>query len=461
MTRAFRVMTLGILMVLAGCDLAPHYARPASSAPERWPRGAAYGPSEPGTPRLPWRALIGDPKLRAVIEEALANNRDLRAAIANVASARAQYHVQRSLQFPAITASGGATLTGDGDHSHDRSNDYVLTAGISGFEIDLFGRLRDQARQGFEAYLATESGSRATRLTIVAETATAYVTLASDRDHLAVAGQTVSSAQRSLELTQSLFHAGLAPAGDVESATTTLEQARSDLAAYTNQVAQDRNALELLVGAPMPEALFPAGLDALDRSIAVTPAGVSSKILLDRPDVVEAEHQLKSANQAIGAARAAFFPTIDLTAGPGLASAALSALFTGGALTWSVQPSMSLPLFGGPTRGNLEFAKAQRDHDLALYEKAVQSAFTDVADGLARQGTIAGQRQAQDRLVVAATRASAFADARYRAGTGPFLDALVAQRTLYSARQNQIGVVVVDVSNRISLYRALGADASL
>jgi len=460
--RRFRSLILASLALLAACELAPRYERPTPAAPPRWPEGAAYAAPQPGAAGLTWRALIGDPKLRSVIEMALANSQDLRAAVANAASARAQYHVQRSQQLPALGASASAFITHGGHDSEEvLTNNYQLTAGLSNFEIDLFGRLRDQTRQSFEAYLATASGTRSTRVMIVAETATAYTTLAADLDHLAISQQTVASAQRSLDLTETLFRSGLTPAGNVESAATVLEQARSDAAAFTTGVAQDRNALERLVGAPVPDNLLPSGLAELDRSTAVAPTGISSAVLLDRPDVLEAEHQLKGANAGIGAARAAFFPAINLTAGPGLASTALSQLFTGGAFNWSVQPSVTAPLLGGSTQCNLQYAMAQRAYDLALYEAAVQSAFREVADGLARQGTIIGQRRAQERLVASAAHAYALAEAQYRAGTDTFVNALVAQRTLYSVRQGQVGVVQADVSNRISLYQALGADASL
>ncbi|HEY0270066.1 MAG TPA: efflux transporter outer membrane subunit [Sphingomonas sp.] len=459
-----RRQTMSLLCLataLSWCDMAPHYVRPVPPAPSQWPEGAAYAPEAAGAAGLPWRTLFADPKLRTVIAQAIADNRDLRASLASVASARAEYHVERSYQLPTVAASAGADITRGVTRSTANASSYDATIGMSSFEIDLFGRLRNQTKAAFETYLSTESGMRSTRLAIVAETATAYATLASDRDLLRVAQDTVASGQRSVELTQSLFQSGLASAVDVQEAITVVEQARSDAANDTTLVAQDRNALELLVGAPVADDLLPGSLAELDGGVGNVPAGLSSTVLLQRPDVVEAEHSLKSANAAIGVARAAFFPTITLTSAIGLASTALSSLFTGGALSWSAVPSASLPLLGGPTKGNLDYAKAQRDYYLAGYEKAVQSAFRDVADGLARRGTIVQQRQAQARLVAAAAKAYALADAQYRAGTGAYLDVLTAQRTLYAARQSEIATMLTDIANRVTLYSAIGADTSL
>jgi multidrug efflux system outer membrane protein len=452
---------LGLGTMLSGCDMAPRYVRPASAAPSQWPQGAAYGAGQDGKPGMAWRTVFADPRLQTVIEQALANNRDLRASLASVASARAQYHVERSYQLPTIAGGADASITRGIKTSALNSNSYDANVGMSSFEIDLFGRLKNQTKEAFETYLSTESGMRSTRLTIVAETATAYATLASDMDLLKVAKDTVASGQRSLELTQSLFNSGLASAGDVQSAITIVEQAKSDVANDTTLVAQDRNALELLIGAPVADDLLPTSLADLDSRIGNVPAGLSSQVLLQRPDVLEAEHSLKSANAAIGEARAAFFPTITLTSAVGVASSALSSLFTGGALNWNVAPSASVPLLGGPTKGNLQYAKAQRDYYLAEYEKTVQSAFKDVADGLARRGTITDQRAAQDRLVAASAKAYSLADAQYRVGTGTFIDALTDQRTLYAAQQTRIGTMLTDIGNRVTLYEAIGADDSL
>lgn len=463
-------LVLACATMLAGCDMAPHYVRSVSQfVPEQWPQGAAYGTEDANAAGMPWRTLVSDPKLRVVIEQALAHNQDLAAAVANVASARAQYRAQRSNLFPTVAATAGATIQrnlggGEGDFQTG-TNELTLfngSLGVSNFELDLFGRQKNLSRQAFEQYLASGSGARSTRFAIVAETATAYLTLAADRDLLAVAEEQVSSGERTARLTQDLHDVGLVSGSDVSDAETVLAQAKADVASYATQVAQDRNALELLTGGKVADDLLPASLRSLDAGIGNVPAGLSSDVLLARPDVVEAEHQLKGAVANVGAARAAFFPTISLTSAIGVASTALSALFNGGAIsTWSASPSISLPLLGGANRGNLDYAKAQADYYLATYRKTAQSAYRDVADGLARRGTIIHQRTAQQQLVDASTRSEAIASARYRTGTDSFLNVLVAQRALYSARQSQIAVILQDLSNRVTLYQAIGSDSTL
>lgn len=451
---------------LTACNMAPKYVRSVSEfVPAEWPQGAAYGPAEQGTPGMPWRTLVGDDKLRRVIEQALARNQDLAAAVANAQMARAQYRTQRSQQLPTIGANAGATvqrvLTGPQSVATSDVTQFSGNIGISGFEIDLFGRQKNLSRQALEQYLASDSGTRSTRFTIVAETATAYATLAADQDLLAIARQQVTSGDETVRLTNRLHDVGLVSGSDVADAQTILAQARADVESYTAQVARDRNALELLAGGKIDDALLPTGLDTLDARIANVPAGLSSEVLLDRPDVVEAEHQLKGANANIGAARAAFFPKISLTSLIGVASNALASLFSGATTTWSANPSASLPILGGTNRGNLDYAKAQADYYLATYRKTAQTAYRDVADGLARRGTIVRQREAQADLVAAATKSASVADARYRQGIDNFLTALVAQRTLYSARQSAITLTLTDISNRITLYQAIGSDDTL
>ncbi|EQB12748.1 efflux transporter outer membrane subunit [Sphingobium lactosutens] len=453
MTRAlFGITTL----LLAGCSMTPAYERPAAPIPAALPQGEAYAPQPDGTRAgLPWTQLVQDPRLRTIIDRALVNNRDLRAAIANVQSARAKYRVQRAAQLPTVTADASASISQRNDA---RQDSYSADIGFSAFEIDLFGRVRNLTQAALESYLATEEGARSTRIALIAETASAYATLAADRDLLALARQTQASAQRTLDLTRSLNAAGLAGKLDVHQAETIVEQAASDVAATVTQVAQDRNALDLLIGAPVEDALLPQSLDSLIPGIARVPAGLSSDILLQRPDVLQAEHQLRAANADVGAARAAMFPTISLTSAIGVASTALSSLFSGNAFGWSASPSASLPVFGGPNRGNLEYSKAQRDLYLAQYEKAIQTAFQEVADGLARAGTIDAQQAAQRRLVTANAQAYDLAEQRYRAGIDTFLTALTSQRSLYNARQSAIATDLALVTNRILLYRVIGAD---
>lgn len=441
---------------LSGCNMAPSYVRPAPPVPASLPSGPAYAPATTTEkPGLPWTALIGDAGLKTVIGRALDNNRDLRAALANVEAARALYRVQRAERLPAVTGEAAAGFTRRNDA---RQNSYSADIGFSAFEIDLFGRVKNLTRSALESYLATEEGARATRIALIAETATAYATLAADQDYLDLSRRTLANAERTLALTRSLNGAGLIGKLDVHQAETTVEQARSDIAANLTQVAQDRNALDLLVGAPVEDALLPRSLQELTPDIAKVPAGLSSDVLLQRPDVLQAEHQLKAANADIGAARAAMFPRISLTAAIGVASSALSSLFTGDGFAWSAAPSAGMPIFGGAARGNLSYSKAQRDLSLARYEKAIQTAFQEVSDALAREGTIDEQQAAQQRLVLASQRSYELAEERYRAGIDTFLNSLTSQRSLYNAQQSAIATNLAMIRNRILLYRVIGAD---
>lgn len=465
MIRLRSLLLLAGAATLAGCDMAPHYVRSvADFVPPQWPAGAAYPPAADGAAGMTWQTLVTDAKLRGVIAQALAHNQDLAAAVASVAAARAQYRVQRSYQLPTLAAGGGVSVErpiGSGSGASASTTAWSADLGVTGFELDLFGRLKNLSREALAQYLATESGARATRLTVVSETATAYVTLAADRDLLAVAQDQVKSSERTVALNQDLHTQGLVSGADVAEAETVLAQARSDVAQYTTQVAQDRNALELLVGHPLDDAALPASLAEIDTGLAIPAAGLSSAVLLSRPDVVEAEQQLKAANYDIGAARAAFFPTISLTGLAGLASSALTSLFSGGATLWSSAATASVPVLGGTNRGNLAYSQAQRDYYLATYRKTAQTAYRDVADALARRGTIGRQRTAQADLVAASAKSYAVAEARYREGVDSFLTTLVAQRTLYTARQTQTATVLADLSNRVTLYAAIGSDPAL
>jgi multidrug efflux system outer membrane protein len=456
-----KIAALLAAAALAGCTtLEPKYARPEPPVPASWPAGDAYlRQSEAALPTLTYKDVFRDPKLQALIERALANNRDLRIAAANIASARAQYRVQRSELLPHVDAGGGVNVSGGGGGQGTHAR-YSLDAGVNNFELDLFGRIRSLSHSALDQYLATEAAARATRLSLTAEIATAYFTLASDRTLLHIAQETEANAARSVQLTGARLQGGIASRIDLRQAQTILEQARSDVASQTTDVAQDRNALQLLVGAPIEDSLLPASIESVDSLIAEVPAGLSSEVLLRRPDVVEAEYQLLAANARIGAARAAFFPRISLTGLLGLASTALTSLFTGGAFTWSAGANASLPIFdAGANKANLAYARAQRELFLARYEQTIQTAFREVSDALARRGTMAAQVAAQTRLVADAEDNYRLTEARYREGIENFLATLVAQRTLYSAQQSLTRTRLERATNLADLYRTLGGDA--
>ena len=455
---------------LAGCTLEPAYVRPTPAVPQTWPVGGAYpAASAPALPSVSYRDIFMDPHLQAVIERAIANNRDLQVALANVTIARSQYRVQRAQLLPRIEATAGASesqsrvrlpgTNGTTVTQRQTSRGYDADIGFSSFEIDLFGRLRSLSHAAQQQYLASEAGLHAARLTLVAETADAYLTLATDRSLLTVARETAASAQKSVDLTRARLTGGIAPRTDLRQAETVLDQAQSDVANLSAIVAQDRNALQLLVGASVADADLPASIESIDGLLGEAPAGLDSRVLLRRPDVVQAEYRLRAANAQIGAARANFFPRISLTALAGAASPALGALFNGNDFKWSVSGGASQAIFvGGANIASLSLAKGQREAAVAQYQLAIQTAFREVADALARRGTINDQMAAQNALVAAATDEYQLEDARYRAGIDPFLQSLTAQRTLYAARRTLAATRLIKADNLVSLYRTLGGD---
>jgi multidrug efflux system outer membrane protein len=464
-------------LALAGCNLAPAYVRPGSGAPATLPQGGVYpaaATDAPDVSTIGWRTFFTDPKLQQVIALGLENNRDLQIAAGNVLQARAQYRIQRADRFPGVAATGSATYTnnplgalgggavggaGAGAVTGSSGNIeiYQVNAGISAFELDLFGRVRNLSKAALEQYFATEEAQRATRISLIAEIASAYATMAADQDQLRIAEQTLESFARSLELTRAQFRIGTASELEARQSETNYEGARNDIAALKTQIARDQNALNLLVGTTVTADLLPAGLGRGDVTLSDLPAGIRSDVLLRRPDVLQAEHQLIAQNANIGAARAAFFPRISLTATIGTLSTALGGLFGGGTDVWNVAPSASLPLFDfGRTKGNLRFAEASRTVAVATYQRAVQTAFREVADALAQRGTITEQVRAREARANAAAVAARLSDARYRAGVDSFLTSLDAQRTSYAAQQDVVTTRLARISNLVELYRSLG-----
>lgn len=497
---------LGLLgaTALAGCNLAPKYVRPVGAVPAALPQGGVYpaaATDAPDVTKIGWRTFFTDERLRSTIALGLENNRDLRVAAANVLQARAQYRIQRADLVPSTTVSGSGTYTnnifggatagagagagagtgtgtgtgsgagvgagagtgvgaGAGANVGSTSSNlefYSANVGFSAFELDLFGRIRNLNRAALEQYFATEEAQRSTRISLIAEIATAWLTLASDQDQLRISTESLKSFEQSLELTRAQFRIGVASELEARQAETTYQAARNDIAVLKTRVAQDKNALDLLVGAPVGAELLPQGLGTGDAALQVLPAGIASFVLLRRPDVLQAEHQLIAQNANIGAARAALFPRISLTATLGTISTALSGLFAGGSFTYTGSPSVSLPLFdGGRLRGNVDLARAQQQAAVSTYEKTVQTAFREVADALAQRGTIDEQIAAQSARVEAANVALRISDARYRAGVESFLTTLDSQRTAYAAQQQLVTTRLNRGSNLVELYRSLG-----
>lgn len=457
------------LLALWGCaSLAPSLPKAAPEIPLAWPlpattieAGAPFADANPAAvgaasaSDIGWRNFFADPALETLIARALDHNRDLRVAVLSIERARAQYRIQRADRLPTIAVAASATRGGgSGNFTPDL---YVVELGLTNFELDFFGRVRDLSRAALQQYFAQEETRRAAQLSLIAEVANAYLTLAGDQSLLDLSQATLANQADAFRLTERRHDLGAVSGLDLEQARTTVETARADAARFTGQVARDIDALNLLVGAEVESELLPKRFDANVIGISALPPGLPSEVLLRRPDVLTAEHQLRAANASIGAARAALFPSIRLTASAGTASEALSHLFAGGSGFWSLVPQLNLPIFdSGRLQGNLDVAKADQDIALAQYEKSVQTGFREVADALALTRTLAAQREAQQALMEAATRANALSLARYQAGRDSYLVQLDAQRTLYSAQQALISTRVAEQTNRVTLYKVLG-----
>lgn len=483
------------MVALAGCSLAPTYVRPTPPVPQSWPVGDAYlRQSEAALPAVTYRDIFRDPRLQAIIDRALANNRDLRIAVANIESARAQYRIQRADLFPQVNANAGysyrdggsgttgtagtggtGTGTGTGNNgtggtgtptnvvntSGGRST-FQAQLGVTAFEIDLFGRVRSLTGAALSRYFAQEAAARATRLTLVGDVASAWLAYAADRSLLSVAEETVTAAEASVRLTDARRRGGVSPRTDLRQAEQVLATAQADAAEQRTALAQDVNALQLLVGAAVDAALLPTGIEEAAQQIGELPAGIDSGVLLRRPDVVQAEYTLRAANAEIGAARAELFPRISLTGLVGFASTALRTLFTGGAFSYSVAPGASYPIFrAGAGRAGVDYSVAQREVALATYERTIQTAFQEVSDALARRGTITEQLAANRRFYDAARDTLNLTNARYRGGIDTFLSSLDAQRQLYSAQRTLVSTQLVRATNLVTLYRTLGGDSLL
>ena len=439
----------------------PAYVRPDPAIPASWPVGDPYlAQAEVGLPVLTYQQVFTDPRLRTLIGEALANNRDLMVAASNIAAAREQYHIQRAQLLPTVNAGAGVTVSGD--KSGDVKADYNAGIQVPSFELDLFGRVRSLTHVQLERYLATEAGARATRLTLVANVATAWLDYASDSSLRLIAEQTVASAQKSVQLTRLRLQGGVAPRTDLDQAEQILATAQADVARQRTAAAQDVNALQLLVGAPIDPGLLAGSIDEAFGKIAPVPAGLDSYVLLRRPDVVQAEYELRAANAQIGAARAALFPRITLTGLLGFASSALLKLFTGGAFGWSAGADATYTIFqSGAGHANLRLSQAQRNAAVATYQRTIQAAFRDVADALARRGTMNDEIAARQRNQAAAADNYTLTEARYREGIDPFLTVLVAQRSYYSAQQSMVQTKLTAAQNIADVYQSIGGDTLL
>jgi multidrug efflux system outer membrane protein len=460
---------LSATVLLASCTMAPHYERPASPVPATWPAEpppAAAAPAAPASPAvaadLGWRDFFRDHRLQELIALALGQNRDLRVAALNVEMVAAQYRIQRAALFPSISADGSLTrskLPGGLLYPGEPNpySVYSVSAGVSSWELDFFGRIRSLKEQALQTYFAQQQNQRSVQLALVAQVAAEYLTERALAEEVAVARDTLQAQQQSLFLTQRSYAVGSLSALDLSSAQSQVASAQSDLAALVRQHAQSLTELAVLVGQPLPASADSAGYLADDALRADLPAGLPSDLLTRRPDVIAAEDQLKGYNANIGAARAAFFPKVTLTASGGTESLGLSGLFKPGSEAWSFAPQIALPIFsGGANLANLDVAKIQKLTAAAQYEKAIQVAFQEVSDALTARSLLDDQIAAQIALVQADQDSFTLAEARYRHGIDSYLTALDAQRSLYSARQSLIQSRLARLTNLVTLYEDLG-----
>ena len=451
-SRMRTLSTLAAALLVAGCSMMPRYERPAAPVAPAFP----YPSAQQGTPasELAWDQFFADARLRALIAGALRNNRDLRVAVLNIAQARAQYDIRSADRFPTVGAGLGATRAPDAQGK--QASTLQANLAFSSWELDFFGRIASLGEAALAQYLATEEGRKAAQITLVASVASTWLNLAADEELLALTRQTLATREETLRLTRMRFEAGASSEIDFRLAQSLFETARATLAQLQRQRATDLNALALLVGEPVAPD-FQVGLTTEGVQLPDVPAGLPSEVLVRRPDVRQAEQQLVAANANIGAARAAFFPRISLTAGIGTASRDLAGLFTGGSWGYTVAPSLLQTIFdAGRNRAGLASAEASRDIAVAQYERAVQQAFRDVADALAGRATYGDQVQAQANVVEAESVRYRLARLRYDNGVASYLDLLDAQRSLFNAQQALVQARLARLQNQVQLYRSLG-----
>jgi len=476
-----RAIAVAALLATSCTTMEPRYARPSPSIPASWPVGDPYlVAAEAGLPAVTYKQVFTDTRLQTLIAQALDNNRNLMAAAANVAAAREQYRIQRAQQFPTLDANAGATLSGNrgGGSGSGANGNGTGTGGSRGsggvsaqfqaglsvpsYEVDLFGRLRSLTDVELNRYFSTEAGARATRLTLVANIASEWLDYAADSSLLLIDEQTAASAQKTVRLTRIRLEGGVAPRTDLDQAEQILDTAEADLARQRTAVAQDVNALQLLVGGPVDPALLAHSIDEAFGTVAPMPTGLDSYVLLRRPDVVQAEYDLRAANANIGAARAALFPRITLTGLLGFASSALLKLFTGGAFGWSAGANASYTIFqAGAGHANVRLTEAQKRAAIATYQGAIQTAFREVSDALARRGTMNDEIAARQRQQAETADTYLLTEARYNAGIDPFLNVLDAQRSYYAAQQTLVNTKLTAAQNIVDTYSAIGGDTIL
>ncbi len=464
MNRNVLILATGLALAPVGCTMAPKYHRPAAPVPNQWPTNAGLTQAvAPAAAQLKWQQFFTDAKLQKLITLALQNNRDLRLATLNAERARGMYGIQRNQLLPTINANGDGSrrrMPGDLTSSGNPqiTSQYDANFGVAAWELDFFGRIRSLKDEAMATYFASEEARRNAQIMLVSSVANAYLALAADRENLRLSKETLQAQQSYYDLIAQRHRLELLPDLDLYRAQTPVDTARGEVARFTQLVAQDENALNLLLGAPMPAELLPDGLQAVNPPQEIS-AGLPSDVLLQRPDILQAEQQLKAANADIGAARAAFFPRISLTAAIGTSSSELSGLFKAGSGAWSYAPQIVMPIFDARTWSAYKVAKAQQEIAVTQYEKAIQSAFREVADALAARSAVDERIAAQQSLVHALSETHRLAGLRYDQGIDSYLNVLDAQRSLFAAQQGLVSLRLAKVVNQVSLYAVLGGGA--
>ncbi len=473
------ILFLGILVLLGGCSLAPKYIRPKAPIPDKWPQGKSYNSNhtkkgilqaENKTSKrsrsskdnviMNWQNFFTDKNLKKIIEISLKNNRDLRLATLSMERTRAMYGIKRTALYP------GVNISGRGIRQHLPANvsstekstttgQYSVNLGISSWEIDFFGRIRSLKQQALQEFLATDQARRSVQISLISQIGRTYLTLAADREDLKLIKSTLDTEKNIYDLILYQYRAGLANKLDLRRAQTQVDVAKGDLARYTQMTARDQNALDFLAGTTLPADLLPKNLDSISH-FKKNPPGISSSVLLNRPDIMAAEHRLKGAYAFIGAARAAFFPNIALTTGAGSASDELSSLFKSGSGTWNFSTGITMPVFDPRIWEALKVSKTDRKIILTQYEKTIQTAFREVADALAVRGTIDDRISAQQSLTNALAETYDLAKERYAKGIDSYLGVLDAQRSLYAAKKELIALCFAKSANQVKLYAVLG-----
>lgn len=411
-----------------------------------------------------WENFVKNDKLKELIKIALENNRDLKIAILNIESARATYRVEKAKYFPSIDAKASNTNSKDivNGNNTEITRSYSTKFGAS-YELDLFGKTRSLNDSALQNYLATKYAATSTKISLISEVINIWNTLCANTEHLKILEDSINNLKLSYELTQKKFDMGIILIDDVLSAKTSLKEAEVNLLNYKTVVEKNKNILELLVSTTIPEDLLPTNFKDTENNLMLIQAGISSKVLFSRPDIIQAEYNLKAKNANIGAARAAFFPSITLTADYGLASNSLSSLFNGNSQTvWSFIPSINLPIFkGGENIANLDYANAQQKIALAQYEKTIQTAFKDVSDALAERANISEQLNAQEDLVNTAKKSYEVSLNSYKYGIGNYLNVLISQKKFFDSQRVLVDTKLSELINRVSLYTSLGGNEKI